>query len=518
MALPKIIAFYLPQYHQIPENDAWWGKGFTEWTAVKKGKQLFTGHRQPRIPWGKKYYDLMDPNILPWQAALAKDYGIYGFAFYHYWFETGRRILEKPAEMLLSQKNIDIPYCFHWANQTWARTWSNLGNINSWADTCETAVEKGTTFDGVLIKQRYGDKADWLDHINYLIPFFLDPRYITFCQQPVLIIYQPQDIYCLPDMLSVWNRELQKHDIPNLYIIGEVVEPSNTLIEGLDAGLIRFPDYAMRHMPPTRLKNGLALYDYDSYWDILLRNTWNTHGNSKLYLSAAVDYDSTPRRGVNGWMLQGTSVKSFHTHFRDFMKMNVQLKNDFVFINAWNEWGEGMYLEPDAENGYGFLNAIKGTVQELNQQPKILLEKNTETTSCDVHQEKPDSLLKPIYQKYTIQMLSNWLDLRRKGTPLLSYFHKNNYRKIAIYGYGYLGKQLTKELEDSDVIIAYIIDRNSSINAGKYSVYPLSNNLPEVDSIIVTPAGQYGAIRNELHKYMPDTVTVSIEHIISELL
>ena len=194
MTLPKIIAFYLPQYHQVPENDAWWGKGFTEWTAVKRGKQLFEGHRQPRVPLGENYYDLMASATLPWQAAMAKENGIYGLAFYHYWFESGKRILEKPAEKLLLQTNIDIPFCFHWANQTWARTWSNLRNINSWADTCEIVTANEAASDGILVKQRYGDEAEWLEHIHYLMPFFQDSRYITCCQRPVLIVYQPQDI------------------------------------------------------------------------------------------------------------------------------------------------------------------------------------------------------------------------------------------------------------------------------------------------------------------------------------
>ena len=319
-------------------------------------------------------------------------------------------------------------------------------------------------------------------------------------------------------MLDVWNRELRKYGLPNLYVIGEVAEPSKSYIDGLDAGLIRFPDYAMRHMTPTRLENGLALYDYNAYWDILLEHDWKIENDSKIYLSAAVDYDSTPRRGVNGWMLHGANVESFHAYFRKFIKMNSDMGNTFIFINAWNEWGEGMYLEPDVENGYGYLYAIKAALEESDQPSNLLQEKELSVEHDDRHRKEFNAQSKTLSQSHTMRTLSNWLDLWQKGKTILPFFHKNNYRKIAIYGYGYLGKHLMKELASSDVEVGYIIDRNPLIKTSSYRVYSLCKDLPPVDAIIVTPAGQYGTIRHEIHKCIPDAITVSIEHIISEFL
>ena len=192
--LPKLIAHYLPQFHRIPENDAWWGEGFTEWTSVKAARPLFEGHRQPRKPLNDYYYDLSDVETLRWQSHLAKQYGIYGFSFYHYWFKDGKRVLEKPAEMLLQDKSINLNFCFNWANQTWARTWSKfvVDSQNVWAGTLERKRHTNEKNQGILLEQKYGEKEAWQEHIRYLIPFFQDERYIKIDSRPVFIIFQPQ--------------------------------------------------------------------------------------------------------------------------------------------------------------------------------------------------------------------------------------------------------------------------------------------------------------------------------------
>ncbi|MCD7820315.1 MAG: glycoside hydrolase family 99-like domain-containing protein, partial [Lachnospiraceae bacterium] len=171
----KIIPFYLPQFHTIPENDKWWGKGFTEWTNVRKAVPLFEGHQQPKLPLGDHFYNLLDDETKIWQAELAKQYGIFGFCYYHYWFKNGKRLLEKPAEQMLKNKDIDLPFCFCWANENWSRNWDG-GNHE------------------IIMAQEYGGKREWEMHFQYLLPFFRDKRYITMNGKPLFIIYKPEQI------------------------------------------------------------------------------------------------------------------------------------------------------------------------------------------------------------------------------------------------------------------------------------------------------------------------------------
>lgn len=186
----KIIAFYLPQFHDIPENDEWWGKGFTEWVNVKKAKPMYKGHEQPRVPLNNNYYNLLDDEVKVWQAELAKQYGIYGFCYYHYWF-NGKLLLEKPMSQMLSNKKIDIPFCICWANEPWTRAWVG---------------EKK-----VLITQKYGKIDDWVKHFNYLLPFFKDNRYIKNDNKPFFVIYRPEIIGCLKEMVECWDRLAKKN-------------------------------------------------------------------------------------------------------------------------------------------------------------------------------------------------------------------------------------------------------------------------------------------------------------------
>ena len=181
----KIITFYLPQFHEIPENNEWWGKGFTEWVNVKKAQPLYEGHEQPRVPLNENYYNLLDPNVQVWQAKIAKEYGVYGFCYYHYWF-NGKLLLEKPMENMLKNRDIDIPFCVCWANEPWTRAWVG-----------ETKV---------LIPQLYGEKREWKEHFDYLLPFFIDSRYICDDGKPLVVIYRPEVIECLNEMLDYWNE------------------------------------------------------------------------------------------------------------------------------------------------------------------------------------------------------------------------------------------------------------------------------------------------------------------------
>ena len=192
----KIITFYLPQFHTIPENDNWWGEGFTEWTNVRKAQPLFPGHDQPRIPLDGEY-NLLDDNVKIRQAEQAKAHGVYGFCYYHYWFKNGRQLLEKPAEQMLLNPEVDIPFCFSWANENWSKNWDG-GNRE------------------VIMEQDYGGKEDWEKHFQYLLPFFRDERYITVDGKPLFVIYKPDQIIDLYQMTIYWRKRAVEEGFPGL--------------------------------------------------------------------------------------------------------------------------------------------------------------------------------------------------------------------------------------------------------------------------------------------------------------
>ena len=220
----KVLAMYLPQFHRVKENDEWWGEGFTDWTTVKQAKPLFEGHNQPHVPSDENYYDLLDKNTMRWQTSLMKKYGIDGMCMYHYWFEDGRKILEKPVENLLNWKEIDMPFCLCWANETWARSWSGLQNVNVWADTCEPDKKTGKK---ILLKQRYGNYKDWKEHFEYLLPFFRDDRYIKVDGKPVFVFYKAECIPCFEDMVEAWQQLAIESGINGIYIIANGCKKSS---------------------------------------------------------------------------------------------------------------------------------------------------------------------------------------------------------------------------------------------------------------------------------------------------
>ena len=183
-----VFAFYLPQYHQTIENDKWWGRDFTEWTNIKGAKPLFNGHNQPKKPLDNFYYNLLDINVMKWQGELARRYGISGFCVYHYWFE-GKKLLHKPMEQLLEHKEIDFPFFFCWANESWTNAWATSGGKPK-----------------MLMKQTYGNREDWDNHFNYLVQFFNDERYIKINNKPIFVIYRPEQIHNLNEMLDYLNE------------------------------------------------------------------------------------------------------------------------------------------------------------------------------------------------------------------------------------------------------------------------------------------------------------------------
>lgn len=516
--LPKLIAHYLPQFHRIPENDAWWGEGFTEWTAVKAARPLFGGHRQPRKPLDDNYYDLSDIETLRWQSHLAKKYGIYGFSFYHYWFKDGKKVLEKPAEMLLQDKSIDLKFCFNWANQTWARTWSKfvVDFQNVWAGTLEGKHHTNEKNQGILLEQKYGEKEAWQEHIRYLIPFFQDERYIKIDGRPVFIIFQPQKIYCLSDMLECWNEELLKVGLNNIFLIGESFGQEYVDIPELSAWLMRSPNYSMS-ADGTKYVGNLVCYDYDKMWEKLLDYQQSKYFHKKTYLCAMLDYDSTPRKGEKGEVVLGVDSYKFKGYLARLLKKHEGLDNEFLFINAWNEWGEGMYLEPDEEHGYEYLETIKEVMSDCEKQLVDLSEKN-QNGYADTKTDEILQLRRRLkYMENERIVLSRWLNIVDDGNRLAKYFEDKGYKYLAVYGMGILGKTLIKKLSDKNTIVKYAIDRNYHMEYGDVRIYGLTDEWPEVDVVVITPVGRYGEIKADIHRYHPKAVTIPLEHIIYEL-
>lgn len=515
--LPKLIAHYLPQFHRIPENDAWWGEGFTEWTAVKAARPLFEGHRQPRKPLDDNYYDLSDIETLRWQSQLARQYGIYGFSFYHYWFKDGKQVLEKPAEMLLRDKSIDLKFCFNWANQTWARTWSKfvVDDQNVWAGTLEKKQHTNENNQGILLEQKYGEKEAWQKHIRYLIPFFQDERYIKINDRPVFILFLPQKIYCLSDMLECWNEELQKAGLKELYLIGESFGTEYVDVPELSAWLMRSPNYSMSSEGVKHM-GSLVCYDYDKMWAKLLAHKQNKYFEKKTYLCAILDYDSTPRKGEKGEVVLGVDSIKFRRYFESLVKKHEGMNNELLFINAWNEWGEGMYLEPDQEHGYAYLEAIRDVMAACVEQS---ISKSADT-ECKFGAETDEVLRLQRRLKYVNSergLLSRWLNISDDGNRLAKYFVDRGYKNVAVYGLGLPGKTLVKKLYGKNISVKYAIDRNPHIEYGDVRIYGLTDDWPEIDVVIVTPVGRYGEIKADIRRYHPGAVTVPLEHIIYEL-
>ena len=385
----KIIAFYLPQFHDIPENDEWWGKGFTEWVNVKKARPLYKGHEQPRIPLNNNYYNLLDDKVKIWQAKLAKEYGVYGFCYYHYWF-GGKLLLEKPMEQMLENPNIDIPFCISWANEPWTKAWVN---------------EKK-----VLIPQFYGGKKEWKEHFDYLLKFFKDSRYIKEDGKPLLVIYRAEVIEHLNEMLDYWSELAKKNGFNGMVYAYQNI--TFDLIPNKDDSRFTYniefqPSYAWNdmnnvsaikksgvwnHMRNIRRKlylwlekkigfdvakyfeysrkekDSVLLTSYDDAWRAILDHIPD---NNKCVPGAFVGWDNTPRKGYRGQVYTGDSPEKFKKYMVKQIKRAKEIYHkDMIFMYAWNEWAEGGYLEPDVRTRFGNLEAIRDALLENGEFPK----------------------------------------------------------------------------------------------------------------------------------------------------
>ena len=352
---------YLPQYHSFPENDEWWGRGYTEWVAVKKAAPLYKGHDQPKVPLGGRYYDLDKEGVetLTKQAELAKKYGIYGFGIYQYYF-NGKTLMEKPLVTLRDHPEIDIRYNICWANETWTRTWYGLS-------------------DRVLIKQEYGDRNDWRKYFEYLLPFFADSRYIKIDNRPVLQIYKTFDIPEFPAMKASFDEWAKEEGYDGVYIISGKTAAGCETRDGIADGYYYFePGYSLKNDLGAA---GKLMYNGGTFVRSVRNRLFGKRSgyilerrvSAECIMKAIAerdykpdefpgiipDWDNTPRRGYKGLVYMGTSPGLFEATLRKLRDKVEGRPADFVYVNAWNEWGEGAYIEPDETRGYAYLEAIK---------------------------------------------------------------------------------------------------------------------------------------------------------------
>ncbi len=361
----KIVAFYLPQFHTIPENDAWWGNGFTEWVNVKSAQPLYSGHEQPKEPLDDNYYDLSDVSTLEWQASLANKYGIYGMCFYHYWFPT-KMLLQKPAELLLAHKEIKMRFCFSWANEPWTRSWDGKSHQ-------------------ILINQDYGGLEEWRRHFNYLLPFFKDERYMKVDGKPMFVIYKSRCVPCAKEMMECWLQMAQANGLPGIHFV-------NTLRErGTDCRDLPFENYVEFEPAYTNHNRSSAYRAWHrvSRMAARLSNRWlgtkrmlnkpvpfgeiaklslRSNLPKGTYGGVFVGWDNSPRRGLAGSVILPPTKEEFKLYLRDKIKLTQQdYHTDYVFVNAWNEWAEGTVLEPTKQHGYDYLEAISEVMDEMRE-------------------------------------------------------------------------------------------------------------------------------------------------------
>ena len=372
----KPICFYLPQFYTFKENDEWWGKGFTEWRNVKNAQKFFDWQNQPQLPLNDYYYELNHNHhdTMMWQIKTAKKYDVYGFCFYHYWFKDGKRLLEIPVDKFLADKTLDINFCLSWANEPWTRAWDG-GNKQ------------------VIMPQEYGERDEWEKHFYYLLPFFKDDRYIKIEGMPVMLIYRVELIDKIDLMIELWNELAQKEGLSGIKYIAQrtvYADMGKNRTSKIDLTIMYEPGFTeysfnlrnrsfckspalFMNIEMQKVKCLIAkklnitnawwnttILDYDLLWKYILKR--EILGN--MIPGVFVDWDNTARRGKKGArVIKGATPLKFNNYMKLFIKKILnETEQDMIFINAWNEWAEGAHVEPDKNNGYGYLEALKDSL------------------------------------------------------------------------------------------------------------------------------------------------------------
>lgn len=381
----RVIAYYLPQFHPIPENDKFWGPGFTEWTNVAKARPIFRGHHQPRIPADLGFYDLRLPEVREQQALLAREAGIEGFAYWHYWFGNGRQLLQRPFDEVLASGKPDFPFCLAWANHDWKTTsWQRNGRVADSGD--------------IIMQQLYPGDEDYINHFNHVLPAFKDHRYITVDGKPLFIIFDPYFFRDVTRFIEVWRKLADENGLKGIYFMA--IAPSATTVRRREDGTVKrvMPDlngsaeiyrelfalgfdgvnsfgknYAELRYNGTYMRIiqyllckfipqiPVSRFNYEKIMPYFFtkEDAWEN-----VYPSIFPQWDRSPRVGNGDGVYVNATPEHFRKHIEHALKLieNKSPEHKILFLRSWNEWGEGNYVEPDLEFGHGWLDAIRNSI------------------------------------------------------------------------------------------------------------------------------------------------------------
>lgn len=359
----KVIAYYLPQFHPIPENDKWWGKGFTDWISVGKAKPLFKGHYQPKVPADLGYYDLRVPETREEQAAMARRAGVYGFCYWHYWFGNGKQLLERPFNEVLDSDKPNFPFCLGWANESWEdKSWNT----------------KGSKVNRTLITQEYPGTGDNEIHFFSLLKAFQDDRYIRVSNKPLFLIYRPEKFDEMCQFINQWNMLAKQHNLEDgFFFVAHTTNFNNyfnLVNQGFDAVTVNPVSRVINNYNDAKSllrrrlerlvgylgeRKKLTVIDYKYARPLFVNKNEDSLVN--VIPTVIPNWDHSPRSGKNGFILHNSSPEYFRQNVEDAFGCLKEKPEEMkiVFLKSWNEWGEGNYMEPDQVFKHGYLDVLR---------------------------------------------------------------------------------------------------------------------------------------------------------------
>ncbi len=375
----RVIAFYLPQFHPTEINDKYWGKGFTEWTNVAKAKPMYFGHYQPQIPADLGFYDLRLPEVREQQVKMARECGVEGFCYWHYWFGNGERILERPFNEVLESGSPDYPFCLGWANHSWSnKTWQKSGHFQK---------------DVVFLQQKYPGDEDYTMHFYEVLKAFRDPRYIKVDGKPLFLVFNPAEIPDNAHFIELWRKLARENGLQGIHFVARVdalgsLKKSTANYEkhiakryeqylayGYDAiNSMTLRVAEMKSVGSFKVKlrtllkhlvGGVGVDKYD-YKKITKYFYTPEDKQERVYPQIVPRFDKTPRMGKKACIYSNSTPEKFKTQVRRALEVvkDKQEEHKILFLQAWNEWGEGMYMEPDLKYGHGYLDALRSEIVE----------------------------------------------------------------------------------------------------------------------------------------------------------
>lgn len=360
MSKPRVIAFYLPQFHTIPENDEWWGKGFTEWTNVGKAKPLFPGHKQPKVPKDLGYYDLRVPEIYDEQTELAKEAGIEGFCFWHYYFGDGKQLLEKPLQRIVKENKNTFPFCLGWANESWEKKLWN----------------KDTSKNITLIEQKYNDVKE---HFYHILPILKSNNYITVDGKLLFLIYRPNEVPNCAEFIKIWRELAQKELKKDFHFIAhangtekDYLQYTKMGFDGVYSNRVWASTKGFQYNFIVTIRNILCKILFMprlvNFADVIKSCINDKDKEENIYPGIICGWDHTPRSGRKGCVFFNFNKKTFSKHVKSVLSVvnNKNKEHQIVFLKSWNEWGEGNFMEPDMEFGLEKIEVLRREIDKYS--------------------------------------------------------------------------------------------------------------------------------------------------------